>query len=356
MFWQQSAGDGVGVDSDRLAGLSRTAVRLYGQIAGGGQPDEWARGPELEQLVAAGVVACEGGRWVALEPRPAVARNTALEMLELSERLRMLAERPTLADELTELFQRSAVGGARSVFLPDAAAANASIQDVVGNAQQEILSAQPGGPRSRELMLTSLKRDSEALRRGVLMRTLYRDSVRDHEVTQEWAATMTAQGAEYRTVHSPFQRIIIVDREHAFISDYVKSSDPHSAWHVTDRAVVAVMARVYEDIWRRAIPWSGEPRNTSVRPVVVAGLKTSPLQREILRDLCAGRAQRSTAARLGMSPRTLSRHLDDLKAVFRVGTLNELIFKFAKSPDSEVDDARVDAVSRPGENTGQAVA
>lgn len=346
----------MGVDSDRLAGLSRTAVRLYGQIAGGGQPDEWARGPELEQLVAAGVVACEGGRWVALEPRPAVARNTALEMLELSERLRMLAERPTLADELTELFQRSAVGGARSVFLPDAAAANASIQDVVGNARGEILSAQPGGPRSRELMLTSIKRDSEALRRGVVMRTLYRDSVRDHEVTQEWAATMTAQGAEYRTVHSPFQRIIIVDREHAFISDYVKSSDPHSAWHVTDRAVVAVMARVYEDIWRRAIPWSGEPRNTSVRPVVVAGLKTSPLQREILRDLCAGKAQRSTAARLGMSPRTLSRHLDDLKAVFRVGTLNELIFKFAKSPDSEVDDARVDAVSRPGENTGQAVA
>jgi DNA-binding CsgD family transcriptional regulator len=189
-----------------------------------------------------------------------------------------------------------------------------------------------------------------------VLRTLYRDTVRDHEVTAEWAATMTAEGAEYRTVHSPFQRIIIVDREHAFISDYVKSPDPHSAWHVTDRAVVAVMARVYENIWHRAVPWSGEPRGTTVRPVVVAGLKTNALQREILRDLCAGRAQRSTAARLGMSVRTLSRHLDDLKVVFRVQTLNELIFRFAKSPDSEVDDARVDAVSRPGETTGQAVA
>jgi DNA-binding CsgD family transcriptional regulator len=346
----------VGVDSGHLAGLSQVAVRLYGQIAAGTQPDEYAREPELRELTAARLVACEGGRWVALEPRPVVARNTAEDLLELSDRLRELSQRPALADALTEVFQRSSVGGARSVFLPDAAAANACIQDVVANARGEILSAQPGGPRSRELMLTSIRRDSEALRRGVVLRTLYRDTVRDHEVTAEWAATMTAEGAEYRTVHSPFQRIIIVDREHAFISDYVKSPDPHSAWHVTDRAVVAVMARVYENLWHRAVPWSGEPRDTTVRPVVVAGLKTNALQREILRDLCAGRAQRSTAARLGMSVRTLSRHLDDLKVVFRVQTLNELIFRFAKSPDSEVDDARVDAVSRPGETTGQAVA
>jgi hypothetical protein len=139
-------------------------------------------------------------------------------------------------------------------------------------------------------MLTAVRRDTDALRRGIRCQTLYRDTVRDDEVTQEWARTMAAEGAEYRTLLAPFERIIIVDRRHAFISDYVvEGSAAHAAWHVTDRAVVAYMARVYADIWHQARPWSGEPRIPDTAPVAACEVRTTRLDREILRDMVAGR-------------------------------------------------------------------
>ncbi|MFJ7023180.1 hypothetical protein ACIQUW_32940 [Streptomyces sp. NPDC101117] len=330
--------------------MTPAARRLYGEIAEGGQPDPETRGPELEQLAGMGLVVCEAGRWVALEPRGAMARHYERELAAMVVRLHTLSRTPVVEDELTGMFERAAGSSAGSVFLPDAAAANACIQDVVAGAREEILSAQPGGPRSRELMLLAVRRDSEALRRGVKMRTLYRDTVRDHEVTREWAATMTAQGGLYRTLHGPFQRIIIVDRRHAFISDLVtEGAEPHAAWHVTDRAVVACMAQVYEDIWHQARPWFGEGRDGQDAPSVgVDGVRTTPFQREILRDLAAGRPQRMTAARLGIGLRTLTRHIDDLKDIFQAGTVQELTYQFALSADHRVDDTMVDTISHAG--------
>lgn len=328
--------------------LSDAAIRLYGYMAAGEQPDEVTRGPELEQLTQAGLVVFEGGRWVVLDPRQAMDRHYSRQLEELAARVALLARKPVVTDELSRLFERGVAGGGGSVFLPDAAAVNACLQDVVAEAREEILSAQPGGPRSRDLMLLAVRRDSEALKRGVAMRTLYRDTVRDDEVTREWAVTMTAQGGQYRTLHAPFQRVIIVDRRHAFISDYVtEGAEQHSAWHVTDRAVVAVMARVYEDIWHQARPWSGEARDREEPVLGVDGVRTTRFQREILRDLAAGRPQRSTAARLGIGLRTLTRHVDELKLMFQAGSVQELTYRFALSPDHRVDDTVVDAVSRP---------
>lgn len=330
--------------------LTRTALRLYGEIAQGVQPDVATRGPELETLTAMGLVVREAGRWVAMEPRAAMARHYERELAQVAERMQVLSRAPVVEDQLTGMFERASGSSAGSVFLPDAAAVNACIQDVVAGAGEEILSAQPGGPRSRELMLLAVRRDSEALRRGVKMRTLYRDTVRDHEVTREWAATMTAQGGLYRTLHGPFQRTIIVDRRHAFISDLVtEGAEPHAAWHVTDRAVVACMAQVYEDIWHQARPWFGEGRDGQEAPHTgVDGVRTTPFQREILRDLAAGRPQRMTAARLGIGLRTLTRHIDDLKDIFKAGTVQELTYQFALSADHRVDDTTVDTISHAG--------
>lgn len=334
---------------------SMAAVRLYGYIAAGEQPDEVTRGPELEQLASMGLVVFEGGRWVALEPRSAMARHYSRELEEMAARVEELARKPVLEDELTGLFERGSAGTGGAVFLPDGAAVNACLQDVVAGAREEILSAQPGGPRSRELMLLAVRRDSDALKRGVAMRTLYRDTVRDHEVTREWAVTMTAQGGQYRTLHGPFQRVIIVDRRHAFISDYItEGAEQHSAWHVTDRAVVAVMARVYEDTWHQARPWSGESRNREEPTPGVDGVRTTRFQREILRDLAAGRPQRSTAARLGIGLRTLTRHVDELKVMFQAGSVQELTYRFALSPDHRVDDTVVDTVSHPSGDSAAA--
>jgi hypothetical protein len=334
--------------------LTGAEVRLYGRIArceglGG---EEWGRGPELAKLQALGLVVRDADHpevWVALEPGPAMARHTAAQLAAAASRLAQIAALPAVQDQLSVEFERSAErssGGAQ--FLPDPETVNARIQDVVGAARSEILSAQPNGPRSRANMLTAVRRDTDALRRGIRCQTLYRDTVRDDEVTQEWARTMAAEGAEYRTLLAPFERIIIVDRRHAFISDYVvEGSAAHAAWHVTDRAVVAYMARVYADIWHQARPWSGEPRIPDTAPVAACEVRTTRLDREILRDMVAGRPQTATASRLGFGVRTLTRHLERLKSLFGAESLPALAYKFALSPDHGVDDsASVDTVSQ----------
>ena len=136
------------------------------------------------------------------------------------------------------------VPGAGSEYLADPATVNARLQDVVAGARTEILAAQPGGPRSRDLLEVAVARDSAALDRGVELRTVYRDTVRDHPVTAEYARTMSARTggrpARYATLVGDFERMIIVDRQQAFVSDHiVAGADAHAAWLVTDLTATA---------------------------------------------------------------------------------------------------------------------
>ncbi|MFI2620474.1 hypothetical protein [Streptomyces sp. NPDC018584] len=318
-------------------------MRLYGRIAQGEGADA-AQEPELEQLLAWGLVAYDEDHpevLVALEPQEAVRRHAEGQLEQIAVQVQHMAALPKLSEDLGVHFARASWHSGRGAqFLAEPETVNARIQDVVASARTEILAAQPGGPRSRELADIAVKRDSAALRRGVRMRTLYRDTVRDDEVTQEWARTMSTLGGAYRTLVSPFRRCIIVDRRHAFISDYIVEGSPaHSAWHVSDRAVVGFMAAVFDDSWHRAQPWHGEPRTPGQEGVVGAGVRTTPLQREILRDLAGGRPQRTTAARLGMGLRTLTRHIEQLREMWGAESLPQLAALWMVSPDRLVDDS-----------------
>jgi hypothetical protein len=164
-------------------------------------------------------------------------------------------------------------------------------------------------------------------------------------VTAEYARIMSVHGASYRTLVSHFERCIIVDRRVAFISDHVVEGAPaHAAWQVTDRALVAWIAAVYENEWNRADPWHGDLRNRSDRQWVDTitggnGLRTSPRQREILRAVAAGIEQKALARRLGISPRGLSDEIAVLKGVWGVQSLPELTYQWALSPDRLINDA-----------------
>lgn len=249
-----------------------------------------------------------------------------------------------LADDLTLHFEQSGWRSRRGAeYLSEPGVVNARIGDALGAAQEELLTAQPGGPRNRELLQIAVDRDSKALERGVSVRTLYLDSVRDDAVTREWATTMTGLGAHFRTLVRPFQRCVIVDRKQAFISNYfVKDAPAHAAWHVMDRAMVAWIAEVYEESWRRAEVWHGQAR-TAVEGS--AGTRTTRVQREILRDMAGGVEQRITAQRIGMSLRKLTDEIGQLRTLWGVSTLAELTYRWALSPDRLVDDEVVQAVA-----------
>jgi sugar-specific transcriptional regulator TrmB len=314
------------------------------------EPVTKANKAHLEELVAWGVVGFDPERPhmpVALDPQQAAQRRIAAELEEAAARVARMSAIPALADELSREFERAQWrAGGGSEFLDDPATVNARLDDVVGRAESEILAAQPGGPRTRELLERAVDRDTQALERGVTLRTLYRDKVRDDAVTSEFARTMSARGAAYRTLVSPYERCIVVDRRHAFISDHVvEGAPPHAAWYITDRAMVAFVAAVFDEAWRRASPWHGELRSRRTLEAVDtvsgpdAGVRTARLDREILRDMAAGTPQTVTARRLGMSPRKLTDEITRLKGLYGVQTLHELTYQFALSPDRLIDDS-----------------
>lgn len=343
--------------------LSDAAKSMYAAIA----RQEWefvdkfrAEEPGAQpELLAWGLISDEN-RPALRDPEHAIKQKAHHARAAMRRSMDLIDQLPDLARELGRDYQavQLRAAGGSSVYLADPAAVNASIQDVVGSAQREILAAQPGGPRKREILETAVSRDSAALDRGVELRTIYRDTVRDHALTAEYARTMSTRTggrpAQYRTLVGDFERMVIVDREAAFVSDHiVAGSPPHAAWLVRDPAVVAVLASMFDAKWRRSQLWCGElrPRTGSGVDTVTGagGVRTGRRQRAILRYLCDGESQATTARKMGISKRKLEEEIAVLKGLFGAQTVAQLTFSFGRSPDCVVDD------SAPGQDGTGAV-
>lgn len=338
-------------DGDKAGPLSGQAVKLYGAIAA----QEWELVAALQtahpntrrELLNWGLISDEE-RPVVRDPQHALRTMVTRQLQEARWHIDLVATMPELSrDLIREYRQANSRAGSSSEYLPDGETVNARLQDVVAGARTEILAAQPGGPRSRELFEIAVARDTAALDRGVTMRTIYRDTVRDHAVTAQYARTMstrsTGRPAQYRTLVDDFERMVLVDRQIAFVSNHiVEGADPHGAWMVTDPAVVAVLAAVFDATWRWAQPWMGELRSrarTGVDTVSGAdGVRTNRRQRGVMRYLCSGESQAATARKMGVSRRKLQEEISVLKSLWGVGTLAELIYQYALSPDRLVDD------------------
>jgi hypothetical protein len=322
--------------------LSPDAADLYGRITAGHVPGD-ADGTALEELVAWGLVAADPDqpdRPVVLEPRKAVRDQAKAQIAALARRAAQLTQLPELSDELAVHYERARTReGAGCEYLTDPAEVNARIGAALAGAQQEMLTAQPGGPRTQALLNIALDRDSKALERGVRVRTLYRDTVHTDVVTRQWATIMTGKGAQFRTIAAPFQRCIIIDRQHAFIDDYVHQDGPaNAAWYVQDRGMVAWIAAVFDEVWRRAEVWNGDARAAGCGITVGAGPRTTRMQREILRDTCAGIMQETTAHRLGLSVRKIASELQLLRQMFGAATTSALAYEWALCPERLIDD------------------
>lgn len=335
--------------------LSSGAFRLFGAYA----RQDWVQAENITaeypdaygELDAFGLIHEDPdrpGKPVVRNPRQALENVLFSQIEEARRRVAFMSALPGLVDQLAGQYTAtSSRSGRASEYLGDQATVNARIQDVVAGAKREILAAQPGGPRDKTVLAMAVDRDASALERGVSMRTIYRDTVRDHPVTAEYARTMathaTVSTAQYRTLPGAFERMIIVDREQAFISDHITGGPEHGAWHVTDRAVIAILARLYDTTWMYAQPWTGELRargSAAVDTVSGAtGVRTSKRDREILRYLSAGVSQPAIARRIGVSKRKLEERIAALKGLWGVSTLNELIYQWALSPDHLVNDS-----------------
>jgi DNA-binding CsgD family transcriptional regulator len=323
------------------AALSPAAAGLYARMAAGEHP---APGDEetLDELVGWGLVSADPDRPdrpVVLDPRKVVRDQARAQISALARKAAELSKLPELSDELAAHYYRGrGPQGAGCEYLDDPTVVNARIGAALAGARKEMLTAQPGGPRNRKLLDLAVERDAKALSRGVQVRTLYRDAVRADAVTREWATVMTGMGVQFRTIGAPFLRCIVIDRQHAFIDDYVTDDGPaHAAWYVKDPGMVAWIVAVFDEVWRRGESWSGGVRAVGYGLMAGAGQRTTRMQREILRDTCEGIMQETTAARLGISVRKIVTELHTLRTMFGAPTTTALAFKWASNPERLID-------------------
>ncbi|AZS82906.1 helix-turn-helix transcriptional regulator [Streptomyces griseoviridis] len=165
--------------------------------------------------------------------------------------------------------------------------------------ESELLTFAPGGAQTEANLRSSRPLAENLLERGVQMRTVYVDSVRNDSATVTHAEWLTARGGRIRTVPSLPNRMILCDRKIAIVA---VDSDDTSAGAVVlhTPGVVSSLCALFESVWQ-----SAQPIGATAQPCDEQQLSLQ--QMEVLRLLSLGHTDDYVAARLGVSARTARR-------------------------------------------------
>ncbi|MFD9875133.1 helix-turn-helix transcriptional regulator [[Kitasatospora] papulosa] len=276
-----SMAEETGVDATAVSGAVERLVRI-GLVHRGEEGDDrlWAVDPHL----------------VAAVTTAPVERAIA----EQQTRLRLFQDQfAQLAVDYDEA-RRSASKDLETI--PGLTHVRAALNRAAEQCREDMVTVQPGGTRPPEVLQDALRRDSQMLARGVRMRTVYHHTARFNSPSQAYVATASALGGEYRTAHQLVGRMIIFDRELAFMT---RRNDRLGAVVVREPSVVHFLYELFEQLWSQAQPFSDAATD---------GLEAvaKDLDRTILRLLSSGLKDETIARRLGMSLRTTRKHIADM--------------------------------------------
>ncbi|RFU83261.1 LuxR family transcriptional regulator [Streptomyces triticagri] len=164
--------------------------------------------------------------------------------------------------------------------------------------QQEVLTFAPDGAQSAENRSAAQPLNQQLLDRGVSMRTVYLDSVRNSPPTIAHAARLAEYGGEVRTTAALPTRLIIVDRRVAVLP--VDADDTaKGAVILSGDGVLTAVCALFELVWESARPL--------VQTVHRDDGELTGQERVLLRMLAEGYTDEVVAKRLGVSSRTARR-------------------------------------------------
>ena len=169
----------------------------------------------------------------------------------------------------------------------------------------EACSLMPGGAQSESSLAASRPLDAEAINRGVRLRTVYLDSVRNDPATRDYAQWLGKLGSEVRTAPTLPLRMLIVDRQYALVP-VNPDNTAAKALMISGTGIVSALVALFNGVWREATPF-GAPR-----PRDDNGLSVQ--ERQVLRLLGEGHTDEVIARRLGVSVRTARRVAANLLA------------------------------------------
>ncbi|MGW6263046.1 helix-turn-helix transcriptional regulator [Streptomyces sp. NPDC055085] len=236
----------------------------------------------------------------AVSPKIAMKVLLSRQEAELAaHQQRMEASRAAAARLVAEYSApREHADGAVLELLLGTAAIRDRLSELAASVQHEIMTFAPGGAHTEEDLRASREPNAAMLRRGVTMRTVYLDSVRNHQPTLRHVDWLHQHGGKVRTAPVLPIRMIIADRRVAMLPIDPAEAATGAVIHEGPGTVAALCA-LFENIWAGASPLGTEVTRDS------HGLSSQ--YAEALRLLAQGLTDAAIAKRLGVSPRTARR-------------------------------------------------
>ncbi len=263
-------------------------------------------GAALDRLREAGLVQPAPGapgQERAVAPEAATGPRIAALEADIREQQLRIARIRAEAEGFAPAYRHRTGGAGGLELIPTLPEVRTLLTRMSGECREEVLTSQPGGgSRVPEAMEEALLRDRALLERGVSLRTLYHHTARFHGPSQAYVAAASALGGRYRTSHELFGRVIVFDRETAFLPT---ADGSWGAVVVREANTVAYLCQLFEQTWEAATPFSNAADDGLAK---VSG----ELDRTILRLLAAGLKDEAIARRLGMALRTTRRHIADI--------------------------------------------
>ncbi|MFF7298389.1 helix-turn-helix domain-containing protein [Streptomyces sp. NPDC008265] len=168
--------------------------------------------------------------------------------------------------------------------------------------KDELLAFSPDATLSESALTASRPLNRTLLERGVRMRTVYLDSVRNSRPSVEHANWLTELGGQVRTAASLPTRMLIVDRSTALIP--VSDDSSAGAVVLTGHGMLVALCALFESTWATAQPLA------EVAVLGPDGLTAQ--QTTAVRLLAEGHTDEAIAKRLGVSSRTARRIANEL--------------------------------------------
>ncbi|MFP3988950.1 helix-turn-helix transcriptional regulator [Streptomyces sp. E11-3] len=197
-----------------------------------------------------------------------------------------------------------------------------SLSRATAECSKELLTLQPGGGRSPDILSRALERVQPLLARGVRVRTLYQHTARHSQGIQAYKERAGSEQMEIRTLEQLIDRLIIIDRKVAYVP---AREDGLVALELRHPGLVEYLAAVFEEFWNRAIPLDDHLPHVRT-PDGITGI-----QRSIARLLIEGHVDDAIARRLGMNVRTCRTHIAKLAATLGSGSRAQLGYLIAQS-------------------------
>ncbi|MFB7516264.1 LuxR family transcriptional regulator [Streptomyces sp. NPDC056144] len=264
--------------------------------------------------------------YTPLAPRMAASARMGRLEEAIQEKQRALEAMRASVFEAERVYLDSQVWGKARLIreIRGAEAISTTLSAAVRSCRRELLTAQPGGGRPQELLETALADDLSALGRGIRQKTLYQHTIRSHSPTLAYAERICEAGGEIRTVDEVFDRLIICDREIAFVPD-PEAVRSDLALAIEHPGVVRYLVGVFHHTWQRASPIRSEVMS-HVTPSV-----TNDIRRAVLQLMIEGHTDAVIASRLGMSLRSVTNHMRWASDLFGSRSRAQLAYRIARS-------------------------